>query len=250
MNNKIGKLLKKGIKHKTGRNNNGRIVVQGRTSKHKHYFRYIFYNMNPYKGYIVKIEKDPIRSSYINLVNLSAYWFFFLPKIYIYKLTINSDFIGKLTYNYKSRNLNITTLRFIGDSFFILDFDKNNLICNLYNALHRKSNIAKSSGTFCKLIKREYKTNKLIIELPSKQVIKLSLKIYGTLGRIAKLKTFKFKYKKAGFSNWVGLKSKVRGIAKNPVDHPHGGGNGKGKGRIGVTPYGLITKGKKTRKNK
>lgn len=250
MNTKIDKLLKKGIKHKTGRNNNGRIVIQGRTSKHKQYFRYIFYGMHPYKGYIIKIEKDPIRSSYINLINLSAYWFFFLPKIYIYKLTTSSDFIGKLTYNYSSANINITTLKFIGDSFFLLNFDKNNLICNLHNALHRKANIAKSSGTFCKLIKREYITNQLIIELPSKKIVKLSLKIYGTLGRIAKLKPLKLKYKKAGCANWIGLKSKVRGVAKNPVDHPHGGGNGKGKGRIGVTPYGIITKGKKTRSKK
>jgi large subunit ribosomal protein L2 len=243
------KKLIKGIKNKSGRNNLGRITIQGKSKRHKRYFRYIFHNIFKYKGYILQIQKDPNRSSSISLIGLHNYWLFFLPKIFIYKLTTNKDFIGKLLCNYSSNQLNKLNLKFLGDSFLMINCEKNDIICNLQSNLQRKSNIAKAAGSFCTFLKVEESSNKVLIKLPSQSTLKVNYKSYITLGKISiNLKTIK--YKKAGMSSWLGIKSKVRGVAKNPVDHPHGGGNGKGKGRIAVTPYGKLTKCKKTKKKK
>jgi hypothetical protein len=86
--------------------------------------------------------------------------------------------------------------------------------------------------------------NYTIIKLPSKEI-----KIFNihTLCKIGRNPHLKLKLKKAGQTRWLGTKSKVRGVAMNPVDHPHGGGEGKSKGKLSMSKWGLLSKGKKTR---
>ena len=83
----------------------------------------------------------------------------------------------------------------------------------------------------------------------SGQIKLILLSCYATLGIVSNINHNKIKLKKAGQSRWLNKRPKVRGVAKNPIDHPHGGGEGKTSGgRPSVTPYGVITKGKKTTK--
>lgn len=102
--------------------------------------------------------------------------------------------------------------------------------------------IARSAGTKCKLL-RKYQDNALII-LPSKKTKLISLTNYGTLGITSNIDKKFHKLYKAGNSAQRGRKPHVRGVAKNPVDHPHGGGEGKSSGgRHPVSPKGILTKG-------
>jgi len=123
---------------------------------------------------------------------------------------------------------------------------------NVHNIeLHpgRGGQLARSAGTFAQLVAKEGKN--CIIKLPSGETRIVNEKCYATVGQLSNQDFINISLGKAGRSRWLGRRPKVRGVAMNPIDHPHGGGEGKTSGgRHPVTPWGVPTKGYKTRKKK
>jgi large subunit ribosomal protein L2 len=109
--------------------------------------------------------------------------------------------------------------------------------------------LARSAGTTAQLIDREGKYAR--IRLPSGEIRLVFVQCMATIGQVGNLDYTNISIGKAGRSRWVGRRPKVRGVAMNPIDHPHGGGEGKSSGgRHPVTPWGVPTKGYKTRNPK
>merc|ERR1712146_736817 len=109
--------------------------------------------------------------------------------------------------------------------------------------------VAKAAGCFCVLVQKS--SDSCLIKLPSGSYKKLGLDSFATVGISANAYHNLKILKKAGKSRWLNRRPKVRGVAKNPVDHPHGGGEGKSSGgRPSVLPWGRITKGQPTRKKR
>jgi len=122
-----------------------------------------------------------------------------------------------------------------GNTFFLKDFKPNSKIFNIESFFCKGASFIRSSGTFGIVL--GFLNNKIIIKLPSKKLYFFSNNFIGTLGQIS---NFFFKYQflnKAGTSRKIGRRPHVRGVAMNPVDHPHGGGEGKSSGgRPSVSP--------------
>ena len=123
------------------------------------------------------------------------------------------------------------------------------IIHNIELKIGKGAQLARSAGTFAQLMSKEGKYSQ--IKLPSGEVRMILQDCYATIGQVGNIDHENVNVGKAGRSRWLGKRPKVRGVAMNPVDHPHGGGEGRTSGgRHPVTPWGIPTKGYKTRTNK
>lgn len=123
------------------------------------------------------------------------------------------------------------------------------IIHNIELKIGKGGQLARSAGTFAQLMAKEGKYAQ--VKLPSGEVRMVLLDCMATIGQVGNIDHENVSIGKAGRSRWLGRRPKVRGVAMNPVDHPHGGGEGRTSGgRHPVTPWGIPTKGYKTRKNK
>ena len=123
------------------------------------------------------------------------------------------------------------------------------LIHNIEMKIGKGAQIVRSAGTSAQLLAKEGKYAQ--VRLPSTEMRLILQDCYATIGEVGNSDHGNVTIGKAGRSRWLGNRPKVRGVAMNPVDHPHGGGEGKSSGgRHPVTPWGVPTKGYKTRKNK
>lgn len=123
------------------------------------------------------------------------------------------------------------------------------IIHNIELKIGKGAQLARSAGTFAQLMSKEGKYSQ--IKLPSGEVRLILQDCYATIGQVGNIDHENVNIGKAGRSRWLGKRPKVRGVAMNPVDHPHGGGEGRTSGgRHPVTPWGIPTKGYKTRTNK
>jgi large subunit ribosomal protein L2 len=123
------------------------------------------------------------------------------------------------------------------------------IIHNIELKIGKGAQLARSAGTFAQLMSKEGKYSQ--IKLPSGEVRMILQDCYATIGQVGNIDHENINVGKAGRSRWLGKRPKVRGVAMNPVDHPHGGGEGRTSGgRHPVTPWGIPTKGYKTRTNK
>jgi len=123
------------------------------------------------------------------------------------------------------------------------------IIHNVELKIGKGAQLARSAGTFAQLMSKEGKYSQ--IKLPSGEVRLILQDCYATIGQVGNIDHENVNTGKAGRSRWLGKRPKVRGVAMNPVDHPHGGGEGRTSGgRHPVTPWGIPTKGYKTRTNK
>jgi large subunit ribosomal protein L2 len=229
------KELTKGFKRANGRNNQGRITVRHRGGGHKRLYRMINFNRSKnVEGYVSKILYDPNRSANIALI----------------KNDIKNDFIlapEGLKVNQFIKSSPNAELK-VGNSLPLKNIPIGSLIHNI--SLQPKGNgkLIRSAGTSAQLIQKI--NNKYAkIRLNSGELKLILLSCYATLGIVSNINHKKIKLGKAGRSRWLNRRPSVRGVAKNPVDHPHGGGEGKTSGgRPSVTPQGRITKGQPTRK--
>ncbi len=262
-NIKYKKLIKNKKKNKGGRNNLGRISIKGRSSYYRYLYKNITFNYytllqeNSLSWKVERLEYDSKRNASIALI--STHHFLGLYKNYSERNSF-VDFCDKsYAYILSSSSLKVGQILNFIDLNLVLN--KNTQWCRLnsaptgslfFNAELRpktKGILARSAGTCCKLL-RKYNTTGLVV-LPSGKVINISLKNYITLGKVSNI-DFKLRKKyKAGNNRWLGYSSKVRGVAKNPVDHPHGGGEGKSSGgRHPVSKQGILAKGFVTVKKK
>lgn len=226
------------LKKKAGRNVYGRITVRQRGGGHRRRYRIIDFKRDKYnvKGKVLSIEYDPNRSARIALVSYSDG-----EKRYIVAplgLKAGDEIVA-------GENAEIKT----GNSLPLRNIPLGTSIFNVELRKGSGAKLARSAGTSVELMAKEGKFAHL--KLPSGEVRLVDLDCCATIGCASNVDHNKISLGKAGRSRWLGIRSTVRGVAKNPIDHPLGGGEGKSSGgRHPVTPWGKSTKGLKTRKKK
>nr|YP_010616487.1 ribosomal protein L2 [Peronosclerospora sorghi]WAU47939.1 ribosomal protein L2 [Peronosclerospora sorghi] len=231
------KSLTKGFQRANGRNNQGKITVKHRGGGHKRLYRIINFNRSKnIEGFVDKILYDPNRSANIAYIknDFQSY------------LIIAAEGLKLNQYIKSSSNAELK----IGNALPLQNIPIGSLIHNISLYPKAKGKLIRSAGTSAQLIQKI--NNKYAkIRLSSGKLKLILLTCYATIGTVSNLNYNKIKLGKAGRSRWLNRRPSVRGVAKNPVDHPHGGGEGKTSGgRPSVTPHGKITKGKPTRRKK
>lgn len=224
----------KGLKNKSGRNSNGKITIRSKGSGHKKNYRSINFNRkNKEICIVLKIEYDPFRSSNIaSIYNIFNKTFCYITAP---KHLITGDII-KTGENIEPTN---------GNCLPISKIPIGCLIHNISPKKNSKAQISRSAGTFSQLIEKT--SNYGIIKISSGEHRRISLNCFATIGIVSNDFSLLTVSGKAGRSRWLNKRPKVRGVAMNPIDHPHGGGEGKTSGgRTSVTPWGKPTKGGKT----
>lgn len=224
-----------------GRNTRGIKTILGRERGHKKKYRHIDFKrtLTNIPGIVIRVEYDPYRSTFISLV-------YYLNSYISYCLTSSAtkvgDLIGTYTNVFIQKEGFSSTLELIPSGSFIY---------NIETVVGKGSTLCRAAGTYGILLTKNIKTNTAFILLPSGKSIYVPLQCKASLGVSSNLNHSNTNIGTAGGSRWLGLRPHNRGVSKNPVDHPHGGGEGKTSGgRNSVTPLGRNTKGQKTRKNK
>lgn len=225
------KFLKKKIKKQSGINNVGRKVNFNKGGGHKRKYKYINFNVKIVKDKkwtILKHFYDANRTAYITLISHNKYDFFssFFLK---YILTVKGFQEGDIIQTNK--------LEDIREGLYVCCIQQSFWKCIKTST--------RSSGVFSIIFR--ITPMKIVVKLPSKKIIIIHKHSYYLPGKIMHIEqSIK---KKAGFSRWVGKQPTVRAVAMNPIDHPHGGGEGKSKSnRHPVTFKGILTRGIKTKK--
>jgi len=234
------KSLTRSLKSRAGRNSAGRITRRHSGGGHKKLYRIIDFKRTkdgiPAK--VANIEYDPNRSARIALLNYRDG-----EKRYILaplKLKVGDEVMS-------GENADIK----VGNSLPIASIPVGTIIHNIELKEGRGAELVRSAGGFAQLLAKEGKYAN--IKLPSGEVRLVRLTCRATIGQIGNTSHEIINLGKAGRKRWLGIRPTVRGTAMNPVDHPHGGGEGKNKssGRDPVTPWGKPTLGYRTRqKNK
>lgn len=228
--------LRKGFKRSFGRNNQGRITSIGFGGGHKRLYRQITFNRQNIKGFIKSIEYDPNRTAFIAAIqgkNIIDQNYILLPD-------------GMKIGDYLNSGPSVDIIK--GNALPLKNIPIGSIIHNISLRPNSEGKLTRSAGTSSQLLQ---KTSKgfAIVRLSSGELYWVPLLAYATLGMVSNYDHKNRKYGKAGRSRWLNKRPKVRGVAKNPVDHPHGGGEGKTSGgRPSVTPSGRPTKGQLTRK--
>ena len=246
-----------GFKKKSfgGRNSLGKTSVKNRSGKKDSFYRPLLTEIVPISVRleleILSIFKDDFRSSFLMEVLVIDSALHSLRGIRGYTLAFEGAVIGE-TISFgpqvPSRNGNRTFLSNIVAGSEVYQIE--NCVVKT-RSIRSKVSFLKSAGSYGTLFSIE--KDKVLVRLFKKrQMLHLPKTFVGTVGKCSNFVLKLFNEGSAGYSRKRGLKSNVRGVAKNPVDHPHGGGEGKSSGgrKTAVTPWGRLTKGTKTRKSK
>jgi large subunit ribosomal protein L2 len=219
-----------------GRNNRGIITVKGRGGGHKRKYRIIdFHRKSTITAKVASIEYDPNRNARIALLNYQDG-----SKKYV--ISPRSLKVGMELQS--GPNVPIE----VGNAMPLEFIPLGSIIHNVELTLGKGGQIARAAGTYAQLIAKE--GDFVTLKLPSNEVRLVSKRCYATLGQVGNVDSINITLGKAGRSRWLGKKPKVRGVVQNPIDHPHGGGEGRspiGRPRP-VTPWGKPALGIKTRK--
>jgi large subunit ribosomal protein L2 len=222
-----------------GRNNQGRITTRHKGGGHKRCYRLIDFKRNKYdsKGKVISIEYDPNRNANISLISYED---------------------GEKRYILHPENLKVGDTIYSGKNFPIqvgnaLPLDSIPLGTDVHNIElfpGKGGQLVRSAGTSAKILAKE--NNFVVLRLSSKEIRLFKKECFATVGRVSNADFYNVVLGKAGRSRWLGIRPTVRGSVMNPVDHPHGGGEGRcpiGKPRP-LTPWGKPALGIKTRKRK
>ena len=231
------KALVKSVHKKKGRNNNGRITSKSRGGGAKRLYRIIDFKRNNTESATVdRIEYDPNRSSYIALITYTDG-----TKSYI--LAPKDLKAGDQVISGEKKEIRIGNCMPMSDIPVGID------IHNIELKIGSGAQLARSAGSSTQIVGKS--DGYVAIKLPSGEQRKVREECRATIGVLSNIDKKNQKLGKAGRKRWLGVRPSVRGVAMNPIDHPHGGGEGKTSGgRDPVTPWGKPTKGKKTRNNK
>ena len=230
-----------------GRNNTGKITSYHKGGGHKQSYRVIDFKRRNHNsmGTVVRIEYDPNRTSYIALISYTTKE---LNYILCPDGLSRGDKVISIEDGDISSSLNEISLN-KGNAMALKNVPTGTFIHNIELIPGKGGQIVRSAGTFARLIKKDKTTS--LIRLSSGKQITLSNLCFCTIGIVSKLDLKNIRIGKAGRSRWLNNRSVVRGVAMNPIDHPHGGGEGKTSGgRCSVTPWGILTKGYKTNRKK
>jgi large subunit ribosomal protein L2 len=226
------------LKGTGGRNNNGRITKRHSGGGHKRKYRIIDFKRDKKEipARIVSIEYDPNRSARIALLNFSDG-----EKRYI--LAPIGVQVGDTVVASEQADIKP------GNALSIRSIPLGTWVHNVELKVGKGGQLARSAGTYAMIAAKEGKYAQL--KLPSGEVRLVLQDCCATVGQVGNADHENVKIGKAGRNRWLGKRPQTRGVAMNPVDHPHGGGEGKSSGgRHPVTPWGVPTKGYRTRSNK
>lgn len=237
--NKPYKKLVSGLKKSGGRNSEGRITIRFRGGGHKRKYRHIDFRRDKFDvpGTIETVEYDPNRSTRIALVKYSdgERRYILAPQ----GIKVGDEVVSAIN------EAEISP----GNSLPLSKIPVGTDIHNIELVEGRGGQISRSAGSHAVLMAKEGRY--ALIKMPSGELRNIRLNCRATIGQLSNIEHSNIKVGKAGRNRWLGKRPHVRGTVMNPIDHPHGGGEGKTKGgRIPVTPWGKPTKGYKTRRNK
>ena len=226
------------LKKHAGRNNQGRLTVRHRGGGHKRLYRIIDFKRNkdgiPAK--VVAIEYDPNRTARIALLAYADG-----EKRYI--LAPHGLKVGDVLMSGPEADIKV------GNALPLANIPVGTLIHNIELYPGKGGQLVRSAGSAAQLLGKEGRY--AILRLPSGEMRNVLLECRATVGQVGNLEHENITIGKAGRSRWLGIRPTVRGVVMNPVDHPHGGGEGRSPiGRHPVTPWGKPTLGVKTRKKK
>jgi len=232
------KALTEGKREQGGRNNNGRITVRWRGGGHKRRFRVIDFKRakRDMPAEVVRLEYDPNRSGFIALVKYEdgELAYILAPQ----RLKAGDKIVAGERVDVKP-----------GNAMPMRNIPVGTIIHNVEMKPGKGGQLARSAGTYVQLVGRD--AGYALLRLSSGEVRLVRGECMATIGAVSNPDEQNIVIGKAGRNRWLGKRPSVRGVAMNPIDHPHGGGEGKTSGgRHPVTPWGKGTKGTKTRHNK
>jgi len=223
-----------GFKNHAGKNNSGKITILHKGSLIKKLYRKVNFlrNFNS-KGIVLSLEYDPNRNAHIASI------FDYLNQNFYYIIKPKNLKIGSIVNSGEFANIKT------GHALKISRIPVGTFIHNISIKPKKKAELTRSAGTFSQIIEKNIKFAR--IKLPSNEQRYVSLNCIATIGLVSNEEKILTKLGKAGRNRWLNKRPKVRGVAMNPIDHPHGGGEGKTSGgRTAVTPWGKPNKYKKT----
>ncbi|MDR0454884.1 MAG: 50S ribosomal protein L2 [Deferribacteraceae bacterium] len=230
------KSLLKNKKRKDGRNHTGRITVRHFGGGHKKRYRLIDFKRNKdgIKARVASVEYDPNRSANIALLIYADG-----EKRYI----LAPEGLKTGDFLHSGTGADIKT----GNAMMLKEMPVGTMIHNVEMRPGKGGQLVRSAGAFAQLLSKEGAYCHL--RMPSGEIRLIKSECRATIGQVGNLEHENMSLGKAGRKRWLGVRPTVRGVAMNPVDHPHGGGEGRTSGgRHPVTPWGKPTKGYKTRK--
>ncbi len=232
------KALTEGLRAKGGRNNTGRTTMRWRGGGHKRRYRIVDFKRNKLDmpAVVERLEYDPNRTAFIALIRYSDGEFAYIlaPQ----RLNAGDTVISGARVDVKPGNAMPLSAMPVGT-----------IIHNVEMKPSKGGQIARSAGTYAQLVGRDQ--GYALLRLASGELRLVRAECRATVGAVSNPDQQNVVIAKAGRNRWLGRRPSVRGVAMNPIDHPHGGGEGRTSGgRHPVTPWGKPTKGKKTRHNK
>ncbi len=225
--------------HSGGRNSQGRISMRHRGGGNKRAYRIIDFKRDKIDvpGEVETIEYDPNRSAFISLIK-------YRDGERRYILTTQNMQVGQMVVS-SDRQVDILP----GNSMPLRFIPLGTVVHNIEMKIGKGGQIAKAAGAGAQILAKEGDYAQL--RMPSSEIRKIHLDCRATVGEVSNPDHQNISIGKAGRKRWMGRRPHVRGTAMNPIDHPHGGGEGKAKGgRNPVSPTGIPTKGYRTRRNK
>ncbi|WP_028949707.1 50S ribosomal protein L2 [Sulfurihydrogenibium subterraneum] len=229
------KSLVEPLKKHAGRNNQGRITVRHRGGGHKRLYRIIDFKRDKWgvPAKVAAIEYDPNRSARIALLH-----YFDGEKRYI--IWPEGLKVGDIVKSGPDAEIKV------GNALPLENIPVGTLVHNIELTPGKGGQLVRSAGMSAQILGRE--GDYIQVRLPSGEIRLIYKKCMATIGAVGLAEHELIELGKAGRSRWLGIRPTVRGTAMNPVDHPHGGGEGKTFGKHPVSPWGLPTKGYKTRR--
>ncbi len=230
--------LTEGLRSKGGRNNKGRITARRRGGGHKRRYRLVDFKRQKFDipAKVERLEYDPNRTAFIALIKYDdgEMAYILAPQ----RLREGDQVIASAAADIKP-----------GNAMPMQSIPVGTIVHNVEMKPGKGGQIARSAGTYAQIIGKDQGYAQL--RLISGELRMIRAECMATIGAVSNPDQQNIKLGKAGRMRWIGKRPAVRGVAMNPIDHPHGGGEGRTSGgRHPVTPWGKPTKGKRTRSNK
>ena len=232
------KKLTEGLTKSGGRNNTGRVTARRQGGGHKRNYRLVDFKRRKFDvaATVQRIEYDPNRTAFIALIEYAdgELSYILAPQ----RLSVGDKVISAEKADIKP-----------GNAMPLASIPVGTIVHNVEMKPSKGGQIARSAGTYVQIVGRD--AGYVLLRLGSGEVRMVRAECMATIGAVSNPDESNQKLGKAGRKRWMGKRPSVRGVAMNPIDHPHGGGEGRTSGgRHPVTPWGKPTKGAKTRRNK
>jgi large subunit ribosomal protein L2 len=232
------KSLTEGLRSQGGRNNLGRITVRFRGGGHKRRYRIVDFKRSKFDviGTVERLEYDPNRTAFIALVRYEdgELAYILAPQ----RLAVGDQVVAGQKVDIKP-----------GNALPLKNIPVGTVVHNVELKVGKGGQLARAAGTYVQLVGKDQGYAQL--RLTSGEVRLVRAECLASIGAVSNPDQQNINLGKAGRSRWLGRRPHNRGVSMNPIDHPHGGGEGRTSGgRHPVTPWGKPTKGKKTRNNK